>query len=128
MTDPERTRVCLSIAGSDSGGTQTTAVRDGDSWVLNGTNQTGEASDLAGYLGYYGLTASAPNVKAESTGLAATKIVVYNGAETRLTETTAFLEKSFKVKIETKVDPAIKVDVVITTATSTPTLTPPPSS
>jgi LCP family protein required for cell wall assembly len=103
------------------------AAENASIWVLNGTNQTGEAADVAGYLGYYGLIASAPNQK-PATGGGATKIVVYNGAETRLTETIAFLEKTFKVTIETRADPAIKVDVVITTASSTPTLTPPPSS
>ena len=103
-------------------------LENGSIWILNGTSQQGEASDVAGYLGYYGLTASAPNLKPETTGLTATRIVLYNGAETRLTETIAFLEKTFKVKIETKADPAIKVDIVITTAGSTPTLTPPPSS
>ena len=29
-------------------------------WVLNGSGKQGQASDIAGYLGYYGLTASAP--------------------------------------------------------------------
>ncbi len=101
---------------------------NGSIWVLNGTSQQGEASDVAGYLGYYGLTASAPNLKPEATGLAATKIVLYNGAETRLPETIAFLEKTFKVQVDLKADPAAKVDIVITTGTSAPALTPPPSS
>ncbi len=101
---------------------------DGSIWVLNGTSQQGEASDVAGYLGYYGLTASAPNQKPEQSGLATTKIVVYNGSETGLTETIAFLEKTFKVQVELKADAAVKADILITTGTSTPTLTPPPSS
>jgi LCP family protein required for cell wall assembly len=103
------------------------AAENGSIWVLNGTSQQGEASSIAGYLGYYGLTASAPNLKPE-TKPAATRIVVYNGAETRLAETIAFLEKAFKVQVETKTDPAITVDIVITTAGSTPDLSAPPGS
>ncbi len=37
-------------AGSDAGGTQTTAVRDGDEWVLNGTKQWITNSHYAGAL------------------------------------------------------------------------------
>ncbi|MBA2718741.1 MAG: LCP family protein [Chloroflexi bacterium] len=101
---------------------------NGSIWVLNGTSKQGVAAEIAGYLDYYGLTASAPNLRPAATGQAATRIVIYNGAETRLTETIAFLEKTFKVKVETKTDPAMTVDIVITTATSTPTLTPPPGA
>jgi LCP family protein required for cell wall assembly len=103
------------------------AAENGSIWVLNGTSQQGEASSIAGYLGYYGLTASAPNLKPE-TKPAATRIVVYNGAEARLAETIAFLEKALKVQVETKADPAITVDIVITTAGSTPDLSAPPGS
>ena len=99
---------------------------NGSIWVLNGTSQTGEASPLAGYLEYYGLTASAPTAKADR-GLSATRIVVYNGAESRLTETIAFLESKFKVQVQLKQDPAVSVDVIITTASSTPNLSPPPA-
>jgi LCP family protein required for cell wall assembly len=100
---------------------------DGAIWVLNGTSQTGQASTLAAYLEYYGLTASAPPGK-PSKGLSATRIVVYNGAEARLPETIAFLESKFKVKVQLKQDPAVSVDVIITTASSTPNLSPPPTN
>jgi LCP family protein required for cell wall assembly len=100
---------------------------DGSIWVLNGTSQTGQASTLAAYLEFYGLTASAPTGK-PSKGLSATRIVVYNGAEARLPETIAFLESKFKVKVQLKQDPAVSVDVIITTASSTPNLTPPPTN
>jgi LCP family protein required for cell wall assembly len=100
---------------------------DASIWVLNGTSQTGQASTLAAYLEYYGLTASAPTGKG-SKGLSATRIVVYNGAEARLPETIAFLESKFKVKVQLKQDSAISVDVIITTAASTPNLTPPPTN
>ena len=101
---------------------------NGAIWVLNGGNSAGQASSLAAYLEYYGLTASAPNGKPDTTGLTATKIVVYNGAEARLPETIAFLEQKFKVQVQLKNDPAVSVDVIITTGSSTPNLAPPPTS
>ncbi len=97
-------------------------------WVLNGSGRQGGASDLAGYLGYYGLNASAPTTRPPTGGLSGTRIVVYNGAESGLTETIAFLESTFKTKVELKNDPTIPVNVVITISNQTPSLTPPPSS
>ena len=97
-------------------------------WVLNGSNQQGQASNLAAYLDYYGLTTSAPNQKPDKNGLSGTRVVVYNGAETRLTETIAFLESTLKTKVQLKTDPAVTADIVITTSGATPNLTPPPSS
>ena len=101
---------------------------NGAIWVLNGTSQTGQASTIAAYLDYYGLTVSAPTTKPDASGLSATRIVVYNGAEARLPETIAFLESKFKVQVQLKQDPAVKVDVIITTARSTPNLSPPPTN
>ncbi len=101
---------------------------DASIWVLNGSSQQGQASTLAAYLEYYGLTASAPTTAPDKTGLSGTRIVVYNGAEARLTETIKFLESTFKVKVQLKDDPGVTVDVIITTTKSTPALTPPPSS
>jgi LCP family protein required for cell wall assembly len=103
-------------------------VENGAIWVLNGGGPAGRASSLAGYLGYYGLTASAPTTRPDVTGLTTTRIVVYNGAEARLPETIAFLESKFKVKVELKQDAAIHVDVIVSTGSSTPNLAPPPSS
>ena len=100
----------------------------GSIWVLNGNGKAGQAAEIAGYLEYYGLTASAPTSRPDQTGLATTRIVVYNGAETRLTETIAFLESKFKVTVVTKQDPAVHVDVIVTTGASTPSLAPPPAS
>ncbi len=97
-------------------------------WVLNGTNAQGQASTLAAYLEYYGMTASAPNQKPSPAGKTATRIVVYNGAETRLTETIAFLESALRTQVQLKTDPAVSADIVITTSGATPKLTPPPSS
>ena len=81
-----------------------------------------------GYLAYYGLSASAPTTRPPSTGGSGTQIVVYNGAETKLTDTIAFLESTFNTKVVLKNDPTIPVDVVITTSRQTPTFTPPPTS
>jgi hypothetical protein len=97
-------------------------------WVLNGTRQQGQAATIAAYLDYYGLTTSAPNQKPDLNGLSGTRVVVYNGAESRLTETIAFLETTFRTKVVLKSDPTIGTDIVITTSNATPNLTPPPSS
>ena len=85
-------------------------------------------NDIAGYLEFYGLTASAPPAKPDVTGLATTRIVVYNGAEARLPETIAFLETKFKVQVQLKQDSAVSVDVIVTTGVSTPNLAPPPAN
>jgi predicted fused transcriptional regulator/phosphomethylpyrimidine kinase len=101
---------------------------DATVWVLNGSGRQGQASTLAAYLEYYGLTASAPNQKPDTAGLSGTRIVVYNGAEARLPETIAFLESTFKTKVVLKNDPAMSANIVITTTNASPNLTPPPSS
>ncbi|HLQ48000.1 MAG TPA: LCP family protein, partial [Candidatus Dormibacteraeota bacterium] len=93
-------------------------------WVLNGSHRDGEGSDVAAYLEYYGLTASAPQ-QAPVTVPADTRVVVYNGAETNLTATIAFLESTFKTKVVLVNDPAARADIVITTTRSTPILVPP---
>jgi LCP family protein required for cell wall assembly len=97
-------------------------------WVLNGSGRQGQASTLAAYLDYYGLTTSAPNQKPDPAAFSGTRIVVYNGAEARLTETIAFLESTFKTKVQLKTDPSIGADILITTSGATPNLTPPPSN
>jgi len=97
-------------------------------WVLNGSGQPGLASTLVQYLAYYGLNASAPTTKPNTSGLTGTQIVVYNGAEAQLNDTIAFLESTFNTKVMLKNDPAIPVDIVITTTRRTPNLSPPPAS
>jgi len=97
-------------------------------WVLNGSGQPGLASTLVQYLAYYGLNASAPTTKPNTSGLTGTQIVVYNGAEAQLNDTIAFLESTFNTKVILKNDPAIPVDIVITTTRRTPNLSPPPAS
>ena len=93
-------------------------------WVLNGSHRDGEGTDVAAYLEYYGLTASAPK-QAPVNVPASTRIVVYNGAESNLTATIAFLESTFKTKVVLASDPAARADIVITTTKSTPILAPP---
>jgi len=63
-------------------------------WVLNGSSRPTEGDDVAGYLEYLGVNATAPNQK--TAALATPQIVVYNGAESRLTATIAFLESTFR--------------------------------
>ena len=93
-------------------------------WVLNGSGRQGQASDVAGYLGYYGLNASAPVQKPDIVP-PATSIVVYNGREAELAQTIEYLEKVFGVTAVPKDDPAARTDIVITTAESTPNLVAP---
>ena len=104
------------------------ANENGTIWVLNGSGSSGGASTLAAYLEYYGMTASAPTKKPDQTGLSQTRIVVYNGAEQRLPQTIQFLQSKLKVDVETKTDPVVSVDIVITTSRSTPSLSPPPTN
>ena len=93
---------------------QTLATEGANVWVLNGTNEQRRGANLAGYLDYRGLAASAPRQKPQGKVPADTQIVVYNGAEATMPETIAYLEKTFGVTATMKVDPAIRTDVVIT--------------
>ena len=56
--------------------------------------------DLAGYLEYHGLAASAPRQRPPGAVPANTTIVVYNGAEADLAATIAYLEKTFGVTVD----------------------------
>jgi LCP family protein required for cell wall assembly len=96
-------------------------------WVLNGSGRTGEAARLAEYLSYLGLAASAPNLKPDTTGLAATTIRAYNGAELQFPLTVAALRTVFGVDVIPVADTGVRVDFVIIAAPSTPQLTPPPA-
>ena len=94
-------------------------------WVLNGSGRTGQASDLANYLVYQGLDATAPN-QLPKANRSTTSIVVYNGVETKLPQTVALLQRIFSVQVTLKTDATARVDIVITTGSSTPAYTPPP--
>ena len=107
---------------------ETLSGEGGSVRVLNGTSDNNRGTRLAGFLESQGLQASAPRQRPEGNVPADTEIVVYNGAETRLAATIAYLEERFKVKVTTATDPAIRADVVITVGRETPDLGPPPSS
>jgi LCP family protein required for cell wall assembly len=96
--------------------------------VLNPLSDRDAGTRLAGYLETQGLEASSPRAKPEGGTPADTKIVVYNGAESGLAQTIAYLEDRFKVTVELADDPAQRADVVITVGRDTPDLRPPPSS
>ncbi len=96
-------------------------------WVLNGSGERGQAAQIADYLEFHGVNATAPNQKPDTRGLTDTRIQVYNGAEARLPATIALLEAVFGVTAVPVVDPAARVDIVVTTSARTPDLTPPPA-
>jgi hypothetical protein len=54
--------------------------------------------------------------------LADSRIVVYNGSETRLTATIAYLEELLGVTATFEADTAIRTDVVVTVGRATPDL------
>ena len=91
-------------------------------WVLNSTGDRDRGARLAGYLEYYGLAASAPRQTPQGGVLADSKIVVYNGAETRLTASIAYLEELLGVTATFKADDAIRTDIVVTIGRATPDL------
>jgi LCP family protein required for cell wall assembly len=101
------------------------AEEGADVWILNGSGRLGQASQIAAFLEYEGINASAPNQRPAAT--AKTKIVVYNGAEQNAPETVKYLQALFKVTATLVTDPSARVDIVITTAPTTPNLTPPPA-
>jgi LCP family protein required for cell wall assembly len=96
-------------------------------WVLDGARDAGQARGLASYLDYLGMAASAPTQKPDTSGLSATTIRVYNGAEARLPETLAELSAIFGVQPTPVADPKMAADIVIITGKSSPDLTPPPA-
>jgi LCP family protein required for cell wall assembly len=95
-------------------------------WVLNGTTQTGEASRVAEFLDYLGISATAPNQRPDVTGISATTIRMYNGASVRDPLTLAALRQVFGVEPVAVTDPKVHVDFIVITARTTPNLTPPP--
>ena len=116
----------LSGKASDEAKKEAIATEGATVWVLNGSGKTGQAADLAAFLEYEGISASAPSQKPPKTA-SATKIVVYNGAEADAPATIAYLQALFGVKVTLATDPTARVDIVITTGSSTPNMTPPPA-
>jgi LCP family protein required for cell wall assembly len=103
------------------------AKEAGRVWVLNGSGEQGQAARVAAYLDWLGFTVSAPNRAPVPPSLQGTRIVVYNGAEARLTETVAVLEGVFGVTAQLAADPTAGADIIISTGRQTPDLTPPPA-
>lgn len=95
-------------------------------YVLNGSGNAGEATHLASYLEYLGINASAPAQKPDVSGLKATTLRVYNGAEADMPQTVATLERLFGVTADLVSDPTVVPNVVVITGSGTPALTPPP--
>jgi LCP family protein required for cell wall assembly len=96
-------------------------------YILNGSGVSGHASRLAEYLEYLGMAASAPAQKPDVTGIAATTIRVYNGAEATMPITVTTLENLFGVTAELVDNATATADIVVITGTGTPSLTPPPA-
>jgi LCP family protein required for cell wall assembly len=123
LPNVERIRYAVRRAFSDKAADialrEKVAAEGATAWVLNGTGTAGQASDVAGYLSWSGMQASAPNQKPDEKP-ATTVVRVYNGAETRLPQTVAYLKKTFGVAPEPVSDPAVRVDVIVITAPDTP--------
>jgi LCP family protein required for cell wall assembly len=131
---PNVSRIRAAVKNAFKGNPQDEAEREqlaqeaAQIWVLSGLSDRSVGPALAGYLEYRGLAASSPRPKPAGAIPATTKIVVYNGAEADLQDTIAYLEKTFKVKVTTVTDPAIRVDIVVTIGRDTPELEAPPLS
>jgi hypothetical protein len=97
------------------------AAEEAQVWVLNASGRTGLASRIADYLAYDGLEASAP-VRGQGPDLAATKIVVYNGAEAGMPETIAYLERVLGAKATAATDPDVTANIVVTLGRDAPNL------
>jgi LCP family protein required for cell wall assembly len=94
-------------------------------WVLNGTGDAQRGNDVAGYLDWRGLAASAPRQKPPGSVPANTKIVAYNGALADFPDTVDYLQTQFGVTVTEQTDPAIRTDFIITVGRQTPTLVAP---
>ncbi len=93
-------------------------------WVLDGAHD-GHAGDVADYLDFQGIAASAPNQRVTGPTLANTVIKVYNGSEADQPKTVKLLEDTFGVTAQLVTDPKVKVDIIITTGNRTPNLSAP---
>jgi LCP family protein required for cell wall assembly len=94
-------------------------------WVLNGSGRSGQAGRTADYLAYLGMDAVVPRSnggRADRTTYTSTVVTFYNGAEADLPETVRVLEATFDVKVATKRDPNVSVDVIVITGSRTPVL------
>ena len=95
-------------------------------WVVAGTGDSVAAEELAAYLEHQGMSASVPRREVEFEPQETT-IEVYNGAEDRVPNTIKLLEQVLSVTAVPVEDAAVRADIIVTTAPSTPQLTPPPA-
>ena len=116
-------RAAFTMDPADEALRQSLAAEGAVVWVLNGTNDNNRGSDLAGYLDFRGVAASAPRQRPPGAVPGDTRIVVYNGAD--VPATVAYLEQTFGVKSTTATDPAVKTDIIVTIGTATPRLAAP---
>jgi polyisoprenyl-teichoic acid--peptidoglycan teichoic acid transferase len=91
-------------------------------WVVSGLDDRSVGNDIAAYLDYRGLAASAPRPKPAGSIPAHTRIQVYNGVQDDMSGTVAFLESTFGVKAELVTDPNVHTDIVVTVGRDTPDL------
>jgi LCP family protein required for cell wall assembly len=94
-------------------------------WVLNGTDSPGRGSQVAGFLAYQGMAASAPRQRPDGAVPSNTRIVLYNADPEDFPETIKYLENRFDVEVKTETDASVGADVVITIGRNTPELVPP---
>jgi hypothetical protein len=126
VIEPNITRIRRAVKDAFSTPASVLALRDklgaeeARVWVLNGSGRAGLSASTSDRLSYDGLDASAPNQRPATQP--ATKIVVYNGAESDLTDTITYLEDLFNVKVTTATDPKVPVDMIITLGRDAPNL------
>jgi hypothetical protein len=89
-------------------------------WVLNGTGDTGRGTQLASYLAFYGLAASAPRQRPEGSVPPTTRIVLYNATPDEFPQTIRYLERRFEVEVTTATDDSMGADIQITIGENTP--------
>ena len=89
-------------------------------WVVTSTREAARATDLAEYLEYHGLAASAPRGRNPDTAEPATAVIAYNGAGTRFPLTIAWLEARFKTIATPVADAKAGTDIVVVQGTTTP--------
>jgi polyisoprenyl-teichoic acid--peptidoglycan teichoic acid transferase len=105
---------------------QAIAQEQAVTWVLNGSGINGQSTAVADYLTSMGFDASAPLQRPGGAAPVATKVIAYNGAETKFPASIAFLEKLFGVKVTPVADPTQTADIVVVTASTTSVPSPAP--
>jgi LCP family protein required for cell wall assembly len=89
-------------------------------WAVTSTGEAARATDLAEYLEYHGLAASAPRGRNPETVEPTTALIVYNGAEARFPLTVAWLEARLKVAVTPVADAKARTDILVVQGTTTP--------